>query len=155
MINKNNMIPSTLEMLHPIMMNPDNIAVITTRNGKSLFNTSRPILSSLRSAHKPIISIMLNRLLPITLLTANALFPESDEVILTAASGALVPKATIVRPTISVGIFNIDAILLDPSTKKSDPLINSINPTINKMSCIPIPIKSILFFLLCCCIIFT
>ena len=101
------------------MMNPDNIAVITTRNGKSLFNTSRPILSSLRSAHKPIISIMLNRLLPITLLTANALFPESDEVILTAASGALVPKATIVSPITILGTRSNLAIAELPPTNQS------------------------------------
>lgn len=46
----------------------------------------------------------------------------------TAASGALVPKATIVNPTISVGIFKIVAILLDPLTKISDPFIRIANP---------------------------
>jgi hypothetical protein len=75
---------------------------------------------------------MLNRLLPITLLTANALLPVSDDVMETAASGALVPNATIVSPTIIVGIFKIEAMLLAPSTKKSDPLIKNTNPTINK-----------------------
>jgi hypothetical protein len=50
----------------------------------------------------------------------------------TAASGALVPSATIVRPTMIVGTFKIEAMLLAPSTKKSDPLIKNTNPTSNK-----------------------
>ena len=54
----------------------------------------------------------------------------------TAASGALVPKATIVNPTISVGIFKIVAILLDPLTKISDPFIKIANPTISNTICI-------------------
>ena len=75
---------------------------------------------------------MLNKLLPITLLTAIALLPVREDVIETAASGALVPNATIVNPTIIVGIFNRDAILLAPSTKKSEPFIKNTNPTNNK-----------------------
>ena len=65
------------------------------------------------------------------LLTARALLPVSDEVMETAASGALVPKATIVKPTIIVGIYKMEAILLAPSTKKSDPLIKNTNPISN------------------------
>ena len=71
---------------------------------------------------------MLNKLLPITLLTAIALFPVIADVMETAASGALVPNATIVKPTIIVGIFKRDAMLLAPSTKKSDPFIKNTNP---------------------------
>ena len=70
-------------------------------------------------------------LLPITLLTAIALLPVIEDVMETAASGALVPNATIVSPTIIVGILKREAILLAPSTKKSDPLIKNTNPTSN------------------------
>ena len=121
-----------LDMFQPSKMNMDNNTVIATRNGKSLFKTFFSINKSLSNAAIPIIIIMLNRLLPMTLLTAIALFPVMDDVMDTAASGALVPNATIVNPTIIVGIFKSEAMLLDPSTKKSDPLIKNTNPTSNK-----------------------
>ena len=50
-----------------------------------------------------------------------SLLPLKEAVILTAASGALVPKATIVSPIINVGIFNTFARLELPSTKISAP----------------------------------
>ena len=37
----------------------------------------------------------------------------------------------IVKPTIIVGTFRSDAMLLESSTKISDPLIKNTNPTIN------------------------
>ena len=65
----------------------------------------------------------------------------------TAASGALVPKATIVNPTTSVGIFRIVAILLDPLTKMSDPFIKIANQITSNMICIN---NSIIFHIFCC-----
>ena len=53
----------------------------------------------------------------------------ADEV--RAASGALVPIATIVRPMISSEIPNFLAKPEAPSTKKSAPFIRNINPTIS------------------------
>ena len=47
---------------------------------------------------------------------------------LTAASGALVPMATTVRPMMSWGMPNFAAIDAEPSTKKSAPLTRSTNP---------------------------
>ena len=54
-----------------------------------------------------------------------------DALILTEASGALVPIETKVKPIINEGIFKALAILLDPSTNKSAPFINRAMPTIN------------------------
>ena len=54
-------------------------------------------------------------------------------VILTAASGALVPKATIVRPIIKGGILNFLAIEDAPETNPSAHLIKNTNPTNNKI----------------------
>lgn len=120
-----------LEMSHPIMMNPANNTVMATKNGKSLFKVVLSINNSLSNADKPITINRLNMLLPITLLTAIALLPVMEDVMETAASGALVPSATIVNPTIIVGIFKSEAMLLAPSTKKSEPFIKNMNPTIN------------------------
>jgi hypothetical protein len=53
-------------------------------------------------------------------------------IIETEASGALVPKATIVKPMIMLGIFKVFAIEELPSTKKSAPLIKSMKPRSNK-----------------------
>lgn len=68
-------------------------------------------------AEAPITNRMLNILDPITLPMAMQFCPFIEAVILTAASGALVPNATIVRPIISYEIFSFFAIFEDPSTK--------------------------------------
>ena len=93
-------------------MNIANKMVIATRNGKSFFKTLFSINKLLSSAAIPITISMLKMLLPITLLTAIALLPVMEDVMETAASGALVPSATIVNPTIIVGIFKSEAMLL-------------------------------------------
>ena len=67
--------------------------------------------------HIPRTTIILKRLEPITLLTARELEPPTAAEMLTASSGALVPMATIVRPTISEGIFIFAAREELPSTK--------------------------------------
>ena len=118
-------------MSHPMKINIANNIVMPTRNGKSFSKTLFSINSSLSNAATPITISMLNKLLPIMLLTAIALLPVNDEVMDTAASGALVPNATMVKPTMIVGIFKRDAMLLAPSTKMSEPLIKNTNPTIN------------------------
>ena len=59
-------------------------------------------------------------------------FPLSAAEMLTAASGALVPIATMVSPTTSCEIPNLEAMPDEPSTKKSAPLISIVNPTANK-----------------------
>ena len=74
-------------------------------------------------------------------------FPLSAAEMLTAASGALVPMATVVSPTTSCGIANFKAIPDEPFTKKSAPLISIVNPTTNKNTCktISVPSTSVLF----------
>ena len=86
-----------------------------------------------KTAVAPTTTSMLKILLPIMLLTAMALLPVRAEAMLTAASGALVPNATIVSPIIIDGIFNLLARSLDPSTKKSAPLIRRTKPTTNNI----------------------
>ena len=103
-----------------------------TETGISFFNVSFCTINGANNAHAPHTSIKLNRLEPITLLTANALFPATEAVTLTASSGRLVPIATIVSPTIIDGIRRALATEELPSTKKSAPLINKTNPTSNK-----------------------
>jgi hypothetical protein len=52
---------------------------------------------------------------------------------LTASSGALVPKATKVKPITIVEILNRLAIEAAPSTKKSAPLMSNKKPIISKI----------------------
>ena len=73
------------------------------------------------------------------LLLSDVLGTENDEIykiieeeIDTLASGALVPIETKVKPITKEGIFNFLAILAEPSTKKSAPLIKKSIPIINK-----------------------
>jgi|GEM_PF-467957 len=70
---------------------------------------------------------MLAMLLPNILPIARSVVPCSDDVILTTSSGADVPNATIVSPIIISDIQNLFAMLLDPSTKRSAPLIRNPN----------------------------
>ena len=63
------------------------------------------------------------------------LSPLNAAVILTAASGAEVPIATMVRPMINCGIPSLSAILLAPSTNQSAPLISSTNPATRNTVC--------------------
>ena len=70
-------------------------------------------------------------LLPKTLPMVISALPFIAAEILTAASGMLVPIATIVRPITSCGIPNMSAILDALSTNQSAPFISIIKPTIN------------------------
>ena len=65
---------------------------------------------------------------PTTFPTVISFAPANAPVILTAASGALVPNATMVNPIIKLGIFNDFAIEDAPSTNQSAPLINKMKP---------------------------
>lgn len=70
---------------------------------------------------------------PTALLIASSFAFAIDALMLTEASGRLVPIATIVSPIIIDGTCNLFATLELPSTKKSAPLINNTNPTTNKI----------------------
>ena len=69
-------------------------------------------------------------LLPITFPKTMSPLPDINDFILTANSGALVPKATIVSPINIFGTLKLPATALAPSTKISAPLIKIIKPTI-------------------------
>ena len=86
-------------------------------SGKSRFIMDESTINGLIIAQIPTIKIRLKMLDPITLLNASSLLPERPAVILTAASGALVPIATIVRPMITEGTFNKRAMAELPITK--------------------------------------
>ena len=62
--------------------------------------------NGISNAQTPITIKILKTLEPITLLSAISLFPVIPAVILTAASGALVPSATMVSPMTVDGTFN-------------------------------------------------
>ena len=106
-----------------------------TKNGKSLFIRILSTVNVPSNAETPITAKILNMLLPTTLPKDIALVPANAEVMDTAASGALVPNATMVKPTIIVGIFKLYATLLAPSTNTSAPFIKSTNPIISKITC--------------------
>ena len=70
---------------------------------------------------------------PITLLSAIALLPFRAASILTAASGALVPNATIVRPITTEGTLSFLATCEAPSTKKFAPPTRHTKPIISQI----------------------
>jgi hypothetical protein len=76
----------------------------------------------------PITRRILNIFEPTTLPTAISLEFLRAAFILTAVSGELVPKATIVSPTRIEGTLKILAMEDEPSTKKSAPLMSKTNP---------------------------
>ena len=69
-------------------------------------------------------------LLPITFPIEIPLLPATAALRLTAASGALVPIATMVSPITSSGTPNFLATAAAPSTKKSAPFMSIIKPII-------------------------
>lgn len=78
----------------------------------------------------PRIKSMLKILLPNTLPSAMSAWPAMDDLMLTASSGELVPKATTVSPIIRGVIPSPAAIFEAPRTKISAPIIRSVNPKI-------------------------
>ncbi|MOA45170.1 hypothetical protein D3C78_1675420 [compost metagenome] len=70
----------------------------------------------------------LKMLLPTTLPTAMSPWPAKADCTLTAISGALVPKATTVRPMISGGMPNWAARRAAPRTSTSAPATSRIRP---------------------------
>ena len=77
---------------------------------------------------------MLKKFDPTTLATLISFWPARDDVILTAASGADVPMATIVRPITIDGTLNFLAMEAAPSTNKSAPFIRKKKPMIKSIN---------------------
>ncbi|MNN25702.1 hypothetical protein D3C81_1391850 [compost metagenome] len=82
------------------------------------------------SADRPRMNSTLKMLLPTTLPTAMSPWPAKADCTLTAISGALVPKATTVRPMISGGMPNWAARRAAPRTSTSAPATSRIRPAI-------------------------
>ena len=116
-----------------------NTTVTRIFNGISRFRISPWGIKLCRNAQIPTTTSPLKIFEPTTLLMAISLLPARAALMLTEASGALVPMATMVRPMMTLGTFRIPAKEELPSTKKSAPLIRSINPTSNNMYSISCP----------------
>ena len=110
--------------------NKPNVAMI--RNGKSLLIISFLTVKVPINVEIPMTAKMLKILLPIILPTISAVLLFETIVRDVEISGALVPNATMVNPTITADIFKLYAILLAPSTNMSALLTMIANPKISK-----------------------
>ena len=108
--------------------------LIPTRKGISRRTVLRSTASGVMTAARPRIIRIFRILLPIMLPMVISALPFRAADMLTAASGALVPIATMVRPIIRGGIFNFAAISDAPSTNQSAPLTRRTNPTASRAS---------------------
>ena len=124
-------IPASIRLIFPSSPSRMKSIVTRIRNGISFLTVELPTPIGMIAAAVPRIRNIFRILLPRTLPIEISALPEIAPVILTAASGALVPIATIVRPMISSEIPNFLAKPEAPSTKKSAPFIRNINPTIS------------------------
>ena len=115
-------------MVLPVMPSGSSMSEIAIMKGMSIFTASRSTRIGATSAVRPNITKMFMILLPTMLPMVMSAFPEMAALMLTAASGALVPIATTVSPITICGTPNLWAIVEAPLTKKSAPLISSTNP---------------------------
>jgi hypothetical protein len=92
----------------------------------------------------PRIKRILKILLPKTLPSAMSAWPAMDDLMLTASSGELVPKATTVSPIIRGEIPSPEAIFEAPRTKISAPTIRKTSPKIKKRMVIKADVVSLM-----------
>src|SRR5699024_6082532 len=100
----------------------------TSANIISLFATSFSTTMGATTTVRPSTKVILIMLLPTTLPATISPLPSSAAIILTTASGALVPNAIMVKPIIIGEILNFLAIVEALSTNQSAPFISSTNP---------------------------
>ena len=124
--------------------NKPNVAMI--RNGKSLLIISFLTVKVPINVEIPMTAKMLKILLPIILPTTSAVLLFETIVKDVEISGALVPNATMVNPTITADIFKLYATLLAPSTNMSALLTMICNPKISTMIYVTGTIFFLLFF---------
>ena len=129
------MMPSQKVMALPVTPNTSSSAVTAIKKGISIQRVEARRLRVVIQAVTPRISRMFRILLPTTLPMAMPGVLSMAAVTLTAASGILVPMATMVRPMTSWGIFRRRASPAAPSTNQSAPLISSANPTSKTSTC--------------------
>ncbi|MNI37412.1 hypothetical protein D3C73_915010 [compost metagenome] len=97
-------------------------------NGMSRRTSCRDTRNGMISADNPRVTRMLKMLLPITLLTAMSTFCARVACRLTAICGALLPRATMVRPMISGRTCRRAATRTAARTISSAPTISSTRP---------------------------
>ena len=97
--------------------------------GISRHSSVRSTVSGATTAARPSTSAMLARLEPFTLASAISVEAFIAAVTLTMSSGALVPNATMVRPTTSAGIRSASASWPPPRTNSSAPTTRNTRPT--------------------------
>ncbi len=108
---------------------------IRSRIGSSFLTVSLLTLMGQMRAATPISSKTLMILLPITLPRSISVEPDARELIATASSGALVPKATTVRPMRVFDTLKLAAIEDAPDTSQSAPLMRKMNPITSSSIC--------------------
>ena len=90
--------------------------------------------SAVTTDESPRMTRTFKMLLPTTLPTEMPALFLRAAVMLTAASGLLVPIATMVSPMMSCGIPNFSAILEAPSTNQSEPFTSIMKPAVMRKS---------------------
>ena len=108
---------------------------IKSKMGISLRTVSLLTLMGWMRAPTPISRSTLMMLLPMTLPRSMSVEPEAREEIETASSGALVPKAMMVRPIKVLLTLKLVATDDAPSTSQSAPFTNITKPIISKSIC--------------------
>ena len=127
----NKIMPSTLRIFpsSPKMKTNIETAIITgTSNLINCLETTRGVME----ADMPRIKRMLNMLLPTTLPRDMSALPDRPAMTLTASSGELVPKATIVSPITRGDIPTSTASFDAPRTNASAPAMSRISPAMKK-----------------------
>ena len=108
---------------------------MSKRIGISFLTVSLLTLIGQMRAATPTSNRILMILLPMTLPSSISVDPEASELMETASSGALVPKATTVRPMRTLLILKLVAIEDAPDTNQSAPLMRTTNPIISNAIC--------------------
>lgn len=116
---------------------PSNPKISTSTEIPIITGTSKRInclatTSGVTTAASPRITKILKILLPTMLPKARSVWPLKADITLTASSGALVPKATTVRPTTKGEIPTAVASRAEPLTKNSALTTRITRPRTNK-----------------------
>ena len=136
----NNINPSIL-LIYLLIPNTKSKPLTINKKGVSFFIVFFCTGSLDISEETPRTTRILKKFEPTTLATLISFCPDNEDVILTAASGALVPIATMVSPIVIDGILNFLAIEAAPSTNKSAPFIRKKKPIIKRINDIVYPPK--------------
>ncbi len=118
----------------PFQASPATRAVAPIINGRSTRTSCRATRNGMSSADRPRVTRMLKILLPMTLPTAMSVLSVSAACRPTAICGALLPRATTVRPRNSGRVLSRAASTTAARTDSSAPMIISSRPPISSIS---------------------